>query len=123
MLVYIAGPMTGIRQWNFPEFDEARDELIKLGHVVISPADMDRAAGFDPANLPDDWNWSMTPSSFNVDAAIDRDIAAVRRCDAVYMLGGWESSLGAFAERALAKWCRKPIYCKYDFPPSNILRS
>ncbi len=46
--IYIAGPMSGYPQYNFPAFDEARDELRENGWQVVSPADMDREHGLDP---------------------------------------------------------------------------
>lgn len=111
VLIYIAGPMTGYYRFNFPSFDMARDELIGLGHTVISPADMDRKVGFDPAHLPDDWDWCEIPPSFDIEAAITRDIEAVRRADAVYVLAGSALSKGATAEIAIANWCGKEIIC------------
>lgn len=118
-MVYLAGPMRGKTLFNFPAFDYWRDALLAQGHAVISPADMDRDAGFDPATLPADWDWDVIPQPpmFNMDAAMDRDIAGVRQCDAVFLMPGWECSRGAVAEHALAMWCRKAIYCEWDLPP------
>ena len=42
---YVAGPMRSLPFFNFPTFDEVRDQLVKSGYNVISPADIDRAAG------------------------------------------------------------------------------
>jgi hypothetical protein len=91
--------------------------LLNKGHHVISPADMDREFGFEPADLPSDWDWHQTPPSFDANAAIDRDIAGVRRADGIYFLDGWQSSKGARAEHAIAVWCGKPVYCEWDLPP------
>ncbi|MHB1850453.1 MAG: DUF4406 domain-containing protein, partial [Acidimicrobiales bacterium] len=44
--IYIAGPMRGVKDWNFPAFDAARDLLVAAGWEVVSPADLDRAGGF-----------------------------------------------------------------------------
>ena len=118
-MIYLAGKMTGIPMFNFPAFDFWRNVLTADGHTVISPADMDREAGFDPATLPADWDWDTIPPTFNMDAAMDRDIAGVRRCDAVFLLPGWECSRGAVAKHALAVWCGKAIYCEWDLPPSQ----
>lgn len=90
---YIAGPMRGYKDYNFPAFDAARDRLLKLDVVVISPADMDRTLGHGT----------------NRDYA-KRDTKAILECDAIYMLKGWEKSVGATAEHALAKWAGLTIF-------------
>ena len=35
--VYLAGPMTGIAEFNFPAFDAAAAKLRDLGYVVFNP--------------------------------------------------------------------------------------
>ena len=107
--LYIAGPMRGIPFFNFPAFDSAYEELTDIGYEVVSPADLDRVHGFDPYKLPESWDWTKVPENFDLTAAIDRDIAAIRSCDAVYMLEGWENSVGARAEKAIAEWCGKEV--------------
>jgi hypothetical protein len=95
--------------FNFPAFDDARDRLRAAGWEVASPADMDRQAGFDPADLPTTHDWSIIPDGFDFNAAFERDIQAVRECDFIYMLDGWEKSKGARAEKAVAEWLGKTI--------------
>jgi hypothetical protein len=95
--------MRGYDKYNFPAFDEVRDRAIAQGHEVISPADMDRELGFDE-NTPID----RIDEKFMRDAA-ERDLAAVIECDAVALLPGWEKSMGASAERAVAVWLRKKV--------------
>lgn len=103
--VYICGPMRGIKLYNFPAFDAARDTINALGHVAINPADLDRAeAGFDPARLPANHDWNSLPPGFDMQQAIDRDLEALRQCEAIVMLPGWEKSTGATAEAHVAKW-------------------
>ena len=46
--------------------------------------------------------------------AIDRDVAALKKCDAIYLLRGWESSKGANAEKALAEWMRLEVMYQED---------
>ena len=100
MKVYIAGPMTGKPLWNFPAFDRMRDWLTLQGHKPISPADMDREVGFSEER--------QTLAGFDMQAARDRDIAAIKECDAVMMLDGWQNSVGATAEYCLARWFGNP---------------
>ena len=104
MKVYIAGPMRGHDQYNFPAFDAVAEELRDEGCEVVNPADLDRAAGFDPSDLPDDWDWNELPDGVDSSEYADRDLDALATCDAIYMLPGWRQSTGATAEYAVAKW-------------------
>lgn len=103
--IYIAGPMRGIKHFNFPAFDQARDELLCSGWKVISPADLDRAAGFDSWKLPEGYDWlNLEKIDFVLRDAIVRDVGAILECDAIFMLRGWRKSRGATAEKAIAEW-------------------
>ena len=102
---YIAGPMHGIKWFNFPSFDEAAKVLAKQGYFPISPADIDRKNGFNPRSLPEDHDWNVVPETGPTLAqVVDRDIKAVLECDAIYLLKGWEKSTGARAEYAVARF-------------------
>jgi hypothetical protein len=117
MKIYIAGPMRGIKYFNFPEFDKARDKLIAMGHDVISPADMDRALdNFDPLTWPaikvanyDGIQWRSVPD-LDIEKLMERDLEAVAKCDAVFMLNGWGGSAGAEQEHQKAHKLGKQVY-------------
>ena len=106
--IYIAGPMRGIKSYNFPAFDAARDWLNSIGFEAVSPADIDREHNIDESFKPDD----ITPEFLC--AVASRDVAAVLSCDALYMLSGWEKSKGAVAERAVAEWVGKKVYLQEE---------
>jgi hypothetical protein len=84
-MIYISGPMTGIEDLNFPEFNKAAERLRAQGYEVVNPVDINP----DPKA---DW-W---------DCIID-DILALKQCDSIYMLQGWENSPGANIEWWVAK--------------------
>lgn len=94
MRLYIAGPMTGLPAWNFPAFDEAATFLRGCGYTVTNPADLDREAGFAEGQ--------PTVSAGFLRAAMKRDLAAICDCDGIAVLDGWQSSMGACIEVALA---------------------
>lgn len=109
--IYLAGPMRGIKHYNFPAFDAARDRINAEGiFEALSPADLDRAIGFDPFALPPDFDWNTIPPGFDLDSCIERDTQAIRQCNAIYMLRGWENSTGATAEHHLAKWRKMQVF-------------
>lgn len=129
--IYIAGKMRGVPYYNFPAFDAARDRLAALGFEVISPADMDRAAGFDPwiwASSNDEVlgsgpDWGRLPAGFDLPAALARDNGAIARSDAVLiLLNGAGSSEGAAGEILLALRLRKRIVTD-DMSDGEILRA
>jgi len=135
--IYIAGPMRGKEYFNFPAFDEARDRMKERGWNVISPADLDREAGFDPyvyfgTNFdPDDDDcpdseefWDELPSKddgWDGDACMMRDIAAIQdKADAILLLPGWESSTGAIAEYMLSVWKGIPAFAYPGMEPVSL---
>lgn len=118
MKIYIAGPMRGKKWFNFPDFDWAKECLERTGWEVISPADLDREIGFDVANLPPDTNWSdVSKLGFDLRAAVQRDVAAICQCDAIFMLHGWSESRGAKAEKAIAEWLGLMVFNQVDGYP------
>lgn len=92
---YLAGPMTGIPRFNFPAFDAAKKELEERGYEVVSPADLDRATGFD--------EHSDTAPPLRECASRDLN-AIIDRCGTIAVLPGWKNSKGTRAELALAQW-------------------
>lgn len=100
--VYVAGPMRGYPEFNFPAFKRATVELRVLGYEVFSPAENDLNKGFDPTKGD-----GFAPTGETTDAlrsALSDDTKWIcEKATAIYMLKGWEKSTGATAEHALAK--------------------
>lgn len=102
MRLYIAGPMSGFDQHNFPAFDAARDVLVACGHEVISPADITRGSG-----VPFTTDGVSTPEQYA--AFLRLDVAALLTVDAVAVLRGWQRSRGAKLEVHIAQTLGLPI--------------
>lgn len=84
MRCYIAGPMTGKPDLNFPAFREAAEKLRAIGHDVVSPAEV---------NPDHSMPWAE---------CLKRDIPALCTCDSIVLLPGWINSRGATLERHIA---------------------
>jgi hypothetical protein len=100
--VYIAGPMTGMADWNFPAFHAAAAAWRAAGWTVINPAE----AFNGDTTLP-------------YRAYVESDMAALRTCHAIAMLPGWDrpNSRGAVWERAIAQMLGLAIYSAEDPQP------
>lgn len=78
--IYVAGPMTGLPEYNFPAFNDAAALLRADGWHVENPAEHGHVAGADWADY---MRWDMT---------------RIASCGAIYLLPGWEASKGARLE-------------------------
>jgi hypothetical protein len=98
--------MRGYDNFNFPAFDAAAEYLRGFGHTVLSPAEHDRAAGFDETQ-------ESSLDGFDLGAAMAWDLEQVRECDFVVLLPGWVNSTGANRELEEAEKWGKGAY-EYD---------
>ena len=98
---YIAGPMRGLPEFNFPEFNYAADALRNGDHHVFNPAERDLERGFDPEGMSG--NENLTELGFDLRDALAADTQFIcLQATHLYMLRSWEKSSGARAEWALA---------------------
>lgn len=118
--IYVAGPMRGYADYNYPAFDRCATVLENQGWVVINPAELDRKAGkpssdshkFDPVNNYDDHEYMRD--------ALRRDMVALcEECTAIYMMTEFETSRGAKAEWHLAKALGLDIYYEAPLPDKS----
>ncbi|MCZ8437153.1 DUF4406 domain-containing protein [Achromobacter xylosoxidans] len=90
--VYLAGPMTGHENHNFPAFHAAAERLRGSGLEVINPADHGLVNGL---GWSDYMRW---------------DLVKLAGCHSVYVLPGWEKSKGASLEVAIARALGMPVF-------------
>lgn len=106
MKIYVAGPMRGIPEFNFPAFHEATARLRRDGHTVFSPAEKDNqrhGVDISKGNATGNEDIAAKEHGFNLREALGVDLAFIcAEADAVALLPGWENSKGATAERAAA---------------------
>lgn len=99
--IYIAGPMTGYPQYNFPEFIKMAALLRAMGFDVVSPAELDDPADRAAAMASPDGERQTVESfgkSWGDFLARDVKIIADESIDAIVVLPGWENSSGARLE-------------------------
>ena len=80
--IYIAGPMSGLPNFNRDAFNAEAHRLLGLGHVALNPATL--------------------PDGLEQHEYMAICIEMVKMADQLVMLPGWERSAGARAEHALA---------------------
>lgn len=97
---YLAGPMSGYPQFNFPAFIAAAADLRERGYEIISPAELDDSDTQAAAMASPDG----APGSGSVDGKtwgdfLARDVKIVAdKVDGVIFLDGWDKSRGARLE-------------------------
>lgn len=92
MRLYVAGPMTGLPEFNYPAFFKAADQLKQVGIIPVNPA---RADGREGCR---DWLDFMRESL--------KDLAV---CDGIATLVGWEESRGAVLEVHIVRSLGLPV--------------
>lgn len=119
MKVYIAGPMTGLPQFNIPAFDLMAGTLRSEDFEVVSPVELDGEAyrqwaiqspdGASMDGNPNGWTWGHV-------LARDVELIADDGIEGIVALPGWERSRGARLETFVADaMCNIPVYTwKYD---------
>ena len=118
MRIYLSGPMTSLPDNNIPKFNAVAERLRAEGHFVINPADISHMFGtreeiersfailYNLTHARDGLHFSdIVRGEILAHMIMDADLAAVRSCDAIYMLNGWENSRGAKKELAEAIRC------------------
>ncbi len=104
MKIYLAGPMRGIKDFNFPAFFEAEEMLRELGHDVFNPARKDEERhGVGKLKSETGDEAEIKNVGFDLRKALFDDTKYIcLEAQGIAMLPGWEKSSGARAEWALA---------------------
>lgn len=100
--LYLAGPMSGVEDYNFPAFHQSAALLRALGYEVTNPAELDDGDTTKP--------W---------DEYLRRDLKLMLDCDAVAVLPGWEESRGARLETHVARAPEMPVFPLHELVPDE----
>lgn len=82
--IYIAGPMTGLPEFNYPAFHAEAARLRQLGYHVENPAEHGVIDGYEWADY------------------LRLDLQKLVTCEAIALLPGWMNSKGARLEFTVA---------------------
>jgi hypothetical protein len=119
LTLYLAGPMRGIAEFNFPAFFEATERLRAAGHTVLSPAERDiedhgdtiwKGRSGDLAEL-------VGVIEFDLEATMRHDLQWVMDADGIVLLPDWHKSTGARIEALVAKTTGKRIFAYVSESP------
>ena len=96
MKVYVAGPMTGLPDFNYPAFTAAAERLTAAGHRALNPVDSET---LNDTGSPQTWDWYMRHA-----------LRMVLDADGIALLDGWEASRGARLEHHVATTLGIPVH-------------
>lgn len=114
--VYIAGPMSGYPEFNFPKFFAVAKQLADDGWIVFNPANKsNEEAVTKDASFGEGDGVALVASGWSFRDAYVWDVNKVIEADAIYMIQGWEASPGARGEHAVA------VAMKSKYPDYEIM--
>lgn len=98
--VYVAGPMTGYDNYNYPAFHAAVADLRARGIDAVSTAHDANGVAVDPPTPEEAKSWEYY---------VRLALRMVLDSDAIALLPGWEESTGALLEVEVAKALNMPV--------------
>ncbi|NJJ56656.1 DUF4406 domain-containing protein [Pseudomonas grimontii] len=103
--VYVAGPMTGITDFNYPAFNAVADQLRDMGYEVENPADHGVVEGAQWADY------------------MAYDLTRLGLCGVIALLPGWENSKGAQLEVLIARHLGMTVVNAHDLVTRDDTRT
>ncbi|WP_456254864.1 DUF4406 domain-containing protein [Pseudomonas iridis] len=100
--LYLAGPMTGFEDFNFPAFNKMAADLRARGFIVENPAEHGVVDGADWADY------------------MAYDLTRLGLCGQVALLPGWENSKGARLEVHIARELGMSVVNAHDLVSMEI---
>lgn len=103
---YLAGPMAGYPDHNFPAFVRAAEILRNTGLKIVTPVEINPTALDWALDHPDEYSLNFLRSDIQ---------ALISECDGLILMSGWPKSRGAKAELGIALDLEYPIYYYDNF--------
>ena len=99
--LYVAGPMTGLPEFNYPAFNAAEQRLRAAGYAVLNPVETEQ---HNFTGKPQAWDWYMRHA-----------LRMVLDADGIALLPDWEKSRGASLEVNVATALEIPCHMVEDW--------
>jgi hypothetical protein len=108
--VYIAGPMAGVKDFNFPMFFKVEKWLKSWGFEVSNPAGKQCNKDEKPDLEKTPVTWGGTDTRRTAGEVFKQDFMDIMDGEAIVLLPGWVGSSGALVEFEVARLCQKERY-------------
>lgn len=105
-VVYISGGMSGIKDLNRGEFKKASDLLKSMEIAHVNPIDVGESIEKSISEHTKEEQYSFFMKA---------DIIELMKCNAIYLLNGWEKSKGATMEKTIADFFKMEIINEGDY--------
>lgn len=122
MKAYLAGPMSGIPQFNFPLFYKAAAELREAGWDIVSPAELDDAEDRGAAMRSVDGSPISAKRSWGDFLARDVKLIADGDIGDIVFLPNWIQSRGARLEATVGLLKPNFTFWQWEQPGSRPYR-
>jgi Domain of unknown function (DUF4406) len=100
MKIYLAGPMAGMPEHNFPAFNAKAKELRSLGHEVYNPAEIEPD---EYAKIASEEKKAEFHNGGYRNCLSKELVWICNSAEGMYLLKGWEHSKGANSEFTTGK--------------------
>jgi hypothetical protein len=101
--------MTGIADYNYPEFNRVAKLIRDMGYEVENPADSEKENT--------EYAYQAAPHEWYMRKAIEK----ITTCNAVVLLNGWENSSGAKLEVDIARGLGLPMWGLKEFQSQYLI--
>ena len=121
--LYIAGPMSGIPEFNWPAFNAVDDVLLGLGIETVNPARMDEYSVESGDLAHGDIATGKSVGAVSKAGFLKRDFHYMTTCEGIVFLEGWAKSPGANCELLVAQMSGMSTWLWIDgnlYPEPNL---
>ena len=122
--LYLAGPMTGYPQFNYPAFHRIARTLRSAGIPVISPAETDNPAVQQAAMSSEDGKLAAdgTIGGHSWGQLMAKDVQTIAdTCGGLVLLKGWGKSRGARLEAFTGLQCKHKFFECMPFEKEKLV--